>query len=203
MTEGKVKKEGNELHVTPGDQRNELPEEDVAVAKHRGHIAMGPQYVKDLSFESPFAPASVVKLKKKPVIDLDVDAIARQIQGDTHEVQLHIIVKAKIEKDTIFLCDLTYNGLFTLLEVPKQDKEAALLVHGCNILYPFARRVIADLTRDGGFPALVLEPIDFAQVFAHKQKVESAKASEEGKPQAKKPAPKKKPARKKAAKKSA
>lgn len=173
---GKVTKEGNELHVRPGETSPELPQEEVKISQHRGHIAMGPQYVKDLSFESPGVPHSLIKAKKKPVIDLDVDAIAHPIQGETHEVQLHIVAKALVDNEVIFLCDLTYSGLFTLINVPKSDAEAALLVHGCNILYPFARRIIADTTRDGGFPALMLEPIDFAQVYAQKRKAKDEKS---------------------------
>ena len=135
-----------------------------------GHMSIGAQYVKDLSFENPRAPLSLVNAKNKPSIDLRVDAVAHKIQGDTYEVAVHIVAKAVVDKaDAIFLCDLTYCGLFTLIKVPEKEREFALLVHGANSLYPFARRIVADLTRDGGFPTLMLDPIDFGQVYARKK----------------------------------
>jgi preprotein translocase subunit SecB len=133
-----------------------------------GHMAIGAQYVKDISFENPKAPHSLVAVKEKPTIDLRVDAAAHQVQGDTYEVAIHIVAKAMVKKEAIFLCDLTYGGLFTLHGIADNEREPALLIQGANSLYPFARRIVADMTRDGGFPTLMLDPIDFAQVYVAK-----------------------------------
>ncbi len=178
------------------------------------HISFGAQYVKDLSFENPKAPHSLAIGQNKPSIDLKVDATAHRVHGETYEVMLHIIARAIVNKTSvIFLCDLSYCGLFTLVNIAEKDRDVALLVHGANNLFPFARRIIADLTRDGGYPTLILDPIDFGKIYLQKKKKlaeahieahtpsqasaeQSTTTTQENLPMAKKKA-KKKPAKKK------
>lgn len=170
----KGKNKDNKDTSQPMESASEMHQESVG---HKGgHMAIGAQYVKDLSFESPKAPRSLIKTEKKPMIDLSVDANAHKLQGDTYEVDLHIVAKAVVDKSAIiFLCDLTYSGMVTFFGVDEKEREAALLVQGANSLYPFARRIIADLTRDGGFPTLMLDPIDFARIYVTKKKQDSSK----------------------------
>ena len=75
------------------------------------------------------------------------------------------------------MCDLTYGGLFTFHDVPQEEREVALLVQGANSLFPFARRIIADLTRDGSFPTLMLDPVDFGTIYAAKKKQATTQAA--------------------------
>ena len=122
------------------------------------------QYVKDLSFENPNAPRSF-QAASQPQIEVNVNVQARRQNEELFEVDLKIEVTAKTEGQTGFIVDLLYSGLFGLRNVPDEALEPFLVVEAPRILFPFARRIIADATRDGGFPPLLLEPIDFASLY--------------------------------------
>ena len=133
-------------------------------------ISIAAQYVKDISFESPGAPHSLRPSDKKPNIGVSVDVKAEALGKDTFEVELKIGATGKREgengKDEIvFICEVEYAGVFVIVNVPKEEMEAALLIFCPNLLFPFARRIISDLSRDGGFPALLLDPIDFGRLY--------------------------------------
>jgi preprotein translocase subunit SecB len=124
------------------------------------------QYIKDLSFENPRAPASLVAMQDAPPrIDLNVDIKVDRVQETFYETALHISARATGAQGTLFLTDLVYAGLFELVNIPEDRIEPILFVDCPFVLYPFARRVIADVTRDGGFPPLMLEPIDFQSLY--------------------------------------
>jgi len=120
------------------------------------------QYIKDLSFENPGAPASFTT---RPQIDLSVDLQARNLQGEHYEVEIKLRVQATAESKPVFLVELAYAGVFELHNVPEEMRQPALLIEGPHILFPFARRIVADVVRDGGMPPLLIEPIDFAGLF--------------------------------------
>ena len=122
------------------------------------------QYVKDLSFENPNAPA-VYQSQTAPAIDVQFNIAASPIADGVHEVELKIEVKAVADDEAVFVVDLTYAGLFGLRNVPDEHLQPFLLGEAPRILFPFARRIIADAVRDGGFPPLMLEPIDFQALF--------------------------------------
>ncbi|WP_374945132.1 protein-export chaperone SecB [Sphingomonas sp.] len=126
------------------------------------------QYVKDLSFENPNAPA-IYQNQNAPGIDVQFNIGAGQIGDEVHEVILKIEVRAEIEGTVAFIVDLTYAGLFGLRNVPDEHVQPFLLGEGPRLLFPFARRVLADAVRDGGFPPLLLEPIDFSQLYIQQQ----------------------------------
>lgn len=123
------------------------------------------QYIKDLSFENPHAPQSLVTPDLKPAIDVNVDLKAQKLQDDIYEMTLHISTRAIVEKSTLFLVDLAYAGIFQLSNIPEDRIEPLILIDCPFVLFPFARRVIADITRDGGFPPLMLDPIDFHALY--------------------------------------
>ncbi len=131
-------------------------------------FVMRGQYVKDLSFENPNAPASLMDLKEMPKVDVNVDLNVAALQPDTFEVTLRFTVKASTE-NVLFAVDLAYAGVFSLQNIPEDKIEQVLLVDGAFMLFPFARRVVADVTRDGGFPPLLLEPIDFFGLYMQKK----------------------------------
>lgn len=126
------------------------------------------QYVKDLSFENPNAP-SIYQAQTAPQIDVQFNIGSEQIGEEVHEVTLKIEVRADSEGTVAFIVDLTYSGLFGFRNVPADQIQPYLLSEGPRLLFPFARRVVADTIRDGGFPALLLEPIDFAQLYMQQQ----------------------------------
>ena len=122
------------------------------------------QYTRDLSFENPRAPDSF--RPGQPNIDLGVEMNARGRTDGYFEVDIKLTVKSTIEDEAQFQIELVYGGLFEITGVSEADIEAVLLIECPRFLFPFARRIIADLTTDGGFPPFLLEPIDFAAVYA-------------------------------------
>jgi len=122
------------------------------------------QYVKDFSFENPNAPA-VYQWQGQPRIDVQFNIGAEQVGEDVHEVVLKIDVKATSADKTAFQVELAYAGLFGMRNVSEEQLQPFLLAEAPRIIFPFARRVLADAVRDGGFPPLMLEPIDFAALY--------------------------------------
>ena len=139
------------------------------------------QYVKDLSVESPNAPASY-QWRDQPAIDLQFNIGANQVNEEMHEVELKVNVTAKGEKGNFYLVELSYCGLVGMRNLPEDQAHAFLYAEAPRILFPFARRVIADATRDAGFQPLMLEPIDFnglyIQQLQQKRSQEAAGGSE-------------------------
>ncbi|MBM3568991.1 MAG: protein-export chaperone SecB [Alphaproteobacteria bacterium] len=131
------------------------------------------QYVRDLSFESPNAPQALVTGEARPEIQVGVDVQARSLSETEFEVVLRINAEARRGDKVSFIADLQYAGLFSLRNVPKEMMQPLLLIEAPRLLFPFARRVVADATRDGGFPPLMLDPIDFAALY-QRQRQEAA-----------------------------
>ncbi|WP_137178991.1 protein-export chaperone SecB [Roseomonas sp. AR75] len=125
------------------------------------------QYTKDLSFEVPGAPEIFLSLREQPRVDLSLDVQARPVPGqqpNIFEVSLQIRADAKIQETSCFIAELVYCGVFTL-NVPQEHVEPVLLVECPRLLFPFARNILADVTRDGGFPPVMLNPIDFVALW--------------------------------------
>lgn len=127
------------------------------------------QFTRDLSFENPRAPESLRTGATQPQIDLNVEMNARVRTDGLYEVDLKLAAKALVEGQLNFQVELLYGGLFQINGVSDADLEPVLLIECPRYLFPFARRVISDITVDGGFPPFMLEPIDFAAVFAARQ----------------------------------
>lgn len=126
------------------------------------------QYVKDYSFENPNSPG-VYQTQSAPAVDVQFNIAANQVGEDVHEVVLRIEVKAEMEGKTAFLVDLSYAGVFGLRNIPAEHLQPFLLGEAPRLLFPFARRILADAVRDGGFPPLMLEPIDFSGLYYQQQ----------------------------------
>jgi preprotein translocase subunit SecB len=124
------------------------------------------QYVKDLSFENPHAPASMRPGEKAPKLDVNVNVNARPQASETNfEVEVKLEAKASRGDETLFIVEVTYAGLFQIQNVPKEHMQPILLVECPRLLFPFARQVVADATRHGGFPPLMIDPVDFAGLY--------------------------------------
>ncbi len=134
------------------------------------------QYIRDLSFESPHAPESLRAGGIQPQIDLGVELNARGRSDGFYEVELKLTARAQRETETIFHIELLYCGLFQIVGVSEGDLEPVLMIECPRYLFPFARRMIADLSAEGGFPPFMLEPIDFAGIYA------ARKAQADGQP---------------------
>ncbi len=125
------------------------------------------QYAKDLSFENPNAPQSFSSQQdgQPPRIDVSVNVNARKATDELFEVELKINVDAKNDTMALFAVELLYAGLFALKNVPDEALEPFLIVEAPRLIFPFARRIVADATRDGGYAPLMLDPIDFASMY--------------------------------------
>ena len=132
----------------------------------QGPLVLNLQYTKDLSFEVPGAPEIFSTLREQPRVDLQLDVQARPLQegGNVYEVTLQIRADAQANDQTCFIAELAYCGVFTL-NVPQEHLEPVLLVECPRLLFPFARNILADVTRDGGFPPVLLAPIDFVSLW--------------------------------------
>jgi preprotein translocase subunit SecB len=127
------------------------------------------QYIKDLSFENPRAPQSLLQQKAQPEVSLDVDVKARNLAPELFEVALTISAEAKAEGETAFIVQLTYCGVISTQNATPEILNAMILIETPRLLFPFARNVIASATRDGGFPPLLINPIDFAALVRREQ----------------------------------
>jgi preprotein translocase subunit SecB len=151
-----------DLSLTPNGADAPLPQ-----------VAILTQYVKDLSFENPNAPASLQN-QEQPRIDVNVAVNAKRAAENVFEVELKISAKAIAGDQTAFVIDLLYAGLFGLQNVPEEALEPFLIIEAPRIIFPFARRIVADCVRDGGFPPLMLDPIDFASLYMAQQQAQGA-----------------------------
>ena len=133
------------------------------------------QYVKDLSFENPGAPNSLRARDKAPAININVNVNANPMAENEFDVTLSINTKAEADKDVLFNVELVYGGVFRIAGFPQEHMLPLLFVECPRLLFPFARQVIADATRNGGFPPLMLDPIDFFAMFQQRIAEEQAK----------------------------
>ncbi len=124
------------------------------------------QFIRDLSFENPRAPDALRQGADQPQIDLNVEMNARGREDGLFEVDLKLSARANRTDGTLFHVELLYGGVFQIAGVPGEDMEPVLLIECPRYLFPFARQVIAEVTSQGGFPPFLLDPIDFAAVYA-------------------------------------
>ena len=125
------------------------------------------QYIKDLSFEVPGAPAIFSQLTAAPEIPIQVDIRVNKLADTTFEVVLRIKIDATFQSKPVFIVELDYAGVFTV-NAPPEHHEPLLTIEAARLLFPFARAIIADITREGGLPPLVLQPVDFVQVYRNR-----------------------------------
>jgi protein-export chaperone SecB len=137
------------------------------------------QYVKDLSFEAPNAPEVFTLMQGEvPTIQVDIDVEAEPKGDNLYEVALTVRAEAKLKDELAYLCEIEYAGLFTA-NVPEDHLGPVLLIECPLIVFPFLRRIISDVTGDGGFAPLMLAPIDFAALYQQRMMAaQDAKKSE-------------------------
>ncbi len=132
------------------------------------------QYLKDLSFESPNAPQALGPQQVQPDINIAVNVNARNLAETDFEVELHLDAKASSQDKVVFAAELVYAGTFRLENFPQQMMHPAVLIECPRLLFPFARQILAEATRNGGFPPLMLDPIDFASMYQRRLQQQTA-----------------------------
>ncbi|MEE8392949.1 MAG: protein-export chaperone SecB [Rhodospirillales bacterium] len=149
-------------------------------------ITIRAQYIKDFSFEAPSAPGVLLDMQKtQPDISINIDVKVESAEESKFEVILQIKAKCIVGEKVGFILELVYGGLFDI-KVPAEHMQAVLLIECPRLLFPFARNVLANATRDGGFPPLMLDPVDFAGMFRNQMEA----AQKNGGEAPDKPAPK-------------
>ena len=121
------------------------------------------QYIKDLSFENPMAP-NLPSQNKNPTVNLDINTTYLDLKNDNHEINLKIKSAASIDKNTMFVIELQYAGLIKTIIKNDEDKKK-LIISGSYLLFPYARSIISNITMEGGFKPLVIQPIEFEKMF--------------------------------------
>ena len=177
--------------MAKSDKQNESPSEDATAPgetiptegaeglgspETHGQIIVNGQYVKDLSFENP----NILKMMQggnvQPEVSIDLGVNVQGVSEGSYEVTLQVRVETKREGVAGFIVELSYAGLFTLRNWAPEHVEPVLFVEGPKLLFPFARSIISNLTRDGGFPPLNLNPIDFSQLYRRRLAQQAAQA---------------------------
>lgn len=135
------------------------------------------QYIRDLSFEAPRAPGVLRTQNQAPGINIGVNVTANAIDGSATDFDVRLTLNAKAgEGETmLFHCELEYGGVFRLQNFKDEHRVPVLFIEAPRLLFPFARQIIADTTRNAGFPPLMIDPIDFAQLFQQRLAEERAK----------------------------
>jgi len=138
------------------------------------------QYTKDLSFENPNAPNSLAPQPQSPQINIQINVGANAIAENDFEVTLTVEGKAENAGKLIFSFELVYGGVFRLLNIPPENLSPMLLIECPRLLFPFAREIVATSVRDGGFPPLMLDPVDFVGLYRQNMARQAAAAQAAG-----------------------
>ncbi|HYW60512.1 MAG TPA: protein-export chaperone SecB [Xanthobacteraceae bacterium] len=126
------------------------------------------QYTKDFSFENPNAPQSVSQQPQQPSINIQINVNPKQLSDTSFEVELKLEGKAEVDGSTLFAFDLVYAGVFHLQGIPQESVGPLIMIECPRMLFPFAREIIASAIVSGGFPPLMLDPIDFVALYQQK-----------------------------------
>ncbi|WP_417793743.1 protein-export chaperone SecB [Terasakiella pusilla] len=155
-------------------------ENNAAAEQNAVQLAIHGQYIKDLSFEVPNSPGIYAKLMQdQPDVNVNVDVDAKKLTENQYECVLRIRADCKVKDDVAFICELAYGGIFEI-NVPEEHLEPMLLIECPRMLFPFARHIVANTTRDGSFPPMMLNPVDFAGMYRQRLEALAAQKEAEG-----------------------
>ena len=132
------------------------------------------QYTKDFSFENPNAPQSLGPQQNAPAINIQVNVNAKQLADNDFEVELKLDGGAGEGAGTLFKFELTYCGIFRAMNIPQEQMGPVVMIECPRLLFPFARQIIADAVRNGGFPPLYIDPIDFGMLYQQRMQEQQA-----------------------------
>ncbi|MDR1693747.1 MAG: protein-export chaperone SecB [Lactobacillaceae bacterium] len=149
-----------------------MTEKENSTKQEQPSIAINSQYIKDLSLEIPFAPEIFKELNSSPEMDIKIDVDAKHLEGNVFNVELKMEMNSDVNGKKLFVLELTYAAV-AVLNVPKEHVEPVLLVEIPRILFPFARSIITNTLVDGGLPPFMLNPIDFASMYAARKQAET------------------------------
>jgi preprotein translocase subunit SecB len=148
--------------TTPG---NGSPAQSPDAQQSQAQLNVLGQYIKDFSFENPNAPRSLAPTQAQPAINIQINVGVQQLAGTDYEVTLNLEGKAEMEGTVLFAFDLIFAGVFRVQNVPEQTLQALVMIECPRLLFPFAREIVATAVRNGGFPPLLLDPVDFVSLY--------------------------------------
>jgi preprotein translocase subunit SecB len=152
--------------ATPTNGGGETPA--AAPPQQQAQFRVLAQYIKDFSFENPNAPRSISQQTKQPAITIQINVNPKQLSPTEFEVELKLDGKAEIDGSTLFAFELTYGGVFLIQDIPQDSVGPLVMIECPRLLFPFAREIIASAILGGGFPPLLLDPIDFVALYQQK-----------------------------------
>ncbi len=159
--------------------------EGASAQEAQSPLTVNAQYIKDLSFENPAPLSNVLGNEERPSISIHIEAQANNLADRSFEVTLRIQVNAKRKEAQVFLLDLEYAGAFSIgSDVPEDYLRPILMIECPRILFPFARNIIATITQEGGYPTLLLTPVDFADLYQRQVAQEQAQKEKPKSPEA-------------------
>lgn len=138
------------------------------------------QYIRDLSFENPGAPASIMAGGPNPNFQVNINVGVKKQSDDVYAIELTLTAKAERDAKTLFAVELVYGGVFRLRNVPESQLAPILMVECPRLIFPFARQVLASVTQQGGFPPLMMEPVDFMAIYRQNLQALAAQQAAKG-----------------------
>ena len=135
------------------------------------------QYTKDFSFENPGAPQSLMQQQAQPTMNIQINVNPKQLSNTDFEVELKLDGKAEANNQVLFAFELSFAGMFRVQNVPTEQVQPIVLIECPRILFPFAREIVATSVRNGGFPPLMLDPIDFVALYQQRLAQQNAPAT--------------------------
>ncbi|MBN9063201.1 MAG: protein-export chaperone SecB [Rhizobiales bacterium 65-9] len=156
---------------------NEARNGNGAPAQQGPQIRALGQYIKDFSFENPNAPRSLQPQTTSPPINVQVNVNAKQLAPNDFEIELKLEGGAGEGANVLFNFELSYCGVFQLVDIPEQQKHPVVMIECPRLLFPFARQIVADAVSNGGFPPFLLNPIDFGALYQQRMQEQNATAS--------------------------
>lgn len=138
------------------------------------------QYIKDLSFENPNAPRSLNPSQQQPSINIQINVNGKAIGGSDYEVELKLDGKAESGGNVLFSFELLYAGIFRLTNIPQDSVHPVMMIECPRLLFPFAREIVASAVRNGGFPPLLIDPVDFVGLYRQRMNELQAQQQQAG-----------------------
>src|SRR5262247_3444031 len=151
--------------ATTGGNGNGGPAPSPEAPQGQAQLSVLGQYIKDFSFENPNAPRSLAPSQTQPAINIQINVSAQQLAETDYEISLKLEGKAESAGTLLFAFDLTFAGVFRVQNVPQQTLQPLIMIECPRLLFPFAREIVATSVRNGGFPPLLLDPVDFVALY--------------------------------------
>ena len=164
----------------PKASETEAPKDAAPEAPNGPMLQVLAQYTKDLSFENPNAPDTLRADQQPPEVSINIEIARRLLSEDTAEVSILLRADAKRGDQTVFIAELDYAGLFAFQNMSQEDMQPLIMIECPRILFPFARQIMCEVTQNGGFPPILLDPPDFPAMYRDEMMRRAAQIETQG-----------------------